>query len=247
MRCRARKRGRAAWAYSRRLLSGLVAAMLFLGPWEVPRASAQSPCRTERGMAVISVREGLEEHNTIRDSLRAILVDAGDEDPTGALVAVTDTATAETHLTFVDLDPPDQALYRISGFLADHFHGVPPGERNLVVELDAPRVTVEDDEVVVCEMRTKNDEEIAAAMERIIRHHPDFGSGMPAEAAGSVRIYVGWKGEAVYATVTDSTGDPWFDEAMEQLAREMEFEPVTVDGVPVGAFMVRRLTFRTRP
>lgn len=239
-----RVRGREGGATGRRSTAALVAMPVLVGLWALwtpPPAAAQPACETVRGTRADSIREVLRERMAVRDSVRAILAATEVDEPEGVLVVRTDEVEAETDLTLVDLDPPQEALHRIGGFLADHFEGVPPEGRNLVVELDAPTVRVEDDEVEFCHPWMTNDDEIAESLERIARHHPYDGDDGPKEVEGRVEGYVGWRGEVVHAAVSDSTGDPWFNAALAPLLLMMEFEPATVDGVPVGVEMERRV------
>lgn len=80
-------------------------------------------------------------------------------------------------------------------------------------------------------------------MKQAIRRHPDFGA-YSFEKKGRVSVFVDWRGKVLHAVLDDSTGDGWLDKVIPPIAREMEFEPASVDGTPRGGWLSRELRFR---
>lgn len=58
--------------------------------------------------------------------------------------------------------------------------------------------------------------------------------------------FVDWRGQVAEVRFQDSSGDEWLDEAFAATAREMEFEPATVEGTPIGVWVTRELTINAR-
>lgn len=213
------------------------------GVLSVEPAAAQARCDTVRGATADSVRSWWRARSGLRDSVRAILADAGDLDPTGAVLVWTDPDASETRMVLVNLDPSREAYFRIRGLLGGFFAGRPAAERTLAIDLDAPSTTLPDGPFRVCACgEAVNDGDLRQKMEKVVRRHRDFGEGRM-EVTGRVRVFVDWQGNVLHSVVADSTGDPWFDEALNPLAREMKFEAATVAGTPHGSWRFRDLTF----
>lgn len=206
--------------------------------------TAQTACRTVEGTSADSVRNRWEERNALRDSVREILAEAGALDSAGAVLVWTEGSPPELNMALVNLDPPEQAYYRIRGLLAGFFQGRATSAREVAIDLDQPsRSLPAHGPLSMCGGRPSNDDHLRGLVEKVVRKHPDFGR-VSLDASGMVRVFVDWRGNVLHSVVTDSTGDAWFDKALRPLAREMKFEPFSLAGIPVGTWTARPVRFR---
>lgn len=218
-----------------------------VGPWVPRHAAAQDRCDTVTGDELRALRTSLEEQASLRDSIQRILTEAGAYDSTGALLVWTDDEEKKTRMALVNLDPPRSAYYRIRGLLAGHFSGKSARRRNVTVDLDAPDVAIEGDSARRCGCGVPEDaadRQLREYMKRAVQQHPDFDL-QAFDAEGTVSVFVDWQGKVLHAVLADSTGDDWLDRVIPPLAREMEFEPASVDGTPRGGWLSRDFRFRS--
>lgn len=227
------------------LVAVMVAVVASVGSLTPRSAAAQDRCRSVTGSELDRLRRSMERQRSLRDSVRDVLVDAEAYDSTGALLVWTDEEEMKMRMALVNLDPPAEAYYRIRGLLAGHFGDAPPTGRNATVDLDAPRITIRKDTVEVCPCSSPdNDRTLREYMGQAIRRHPDYRE-YSFDEEGELSMFVDWQGEVIHGVLADSTGDSWLDRVLEPLAREMEFEPASIDGTPRGVWVSRRLRFRS--
>lgn len=228
------------------MLAVLVSVGIAAGLAGPHRAKAQERCETVSRAELDALRNSLEKKASLRDSLQRILVEAGAYDSAGALLVWTDEEEMKMRMALVNLDPPAKAYYRIRGLLAGYFSDAPARARNVAVDFDAPDVAIHGDAARVCGCGVPTDvgdRHVGEYMKQAIRRHPDFGT-YHFEKKGRVSVFVDWQGKVLHAVLDDSTGDGWLDKVIPPIAREMEFEPASVDGTPRGGWLSRQLRFR---
>lgn len=224
-----------------RAATALVTSAALLAPGPLV---GQAACTTEEGPMVEEMRETYREIAELRDSVEAILDREDALDSVGKIMVVTDLDEMETDIGFVDFDPPERAVYRIRGLLAEHFAGRPPEERNVSVDLEAPVVKIEGDRVESCAPVAANDGHISELLREVGEtYQASTDARIPGGTARAVLwLFVDWRGQVAEVRFQGSSGDEWLDEAFAATAREMEFEPATVEGTPIGVWVTRELT-----
>lgn len=148
-------------------------------------------------------------------------------------------------IALVNLEPPKETYYRIRGLLAGYFERNPMSAREVAIDLDQPSGSLPvDGPLSICGGDPINDDHLSDLVGKVVRRHPEFGR-VSLDASATVRVFVDWRGNVMHSVVADSTGDAWFDETLRPLAREMKFEPASLAGIPIGAWMFRPVHFRS--
>lgn len=221
--------------------AALALSAVATAPGQLP---AQASCRTAEGSRAEEVRENFREVAELRDSVEAILAREDDLDSAGKVLVTTDSEQMETDVAFVGFDPPQRAVYRIRGLLAEHFAGTPPEERRVSLDLEAPEVTIEEGRFETCSPVAVNDEHVSEAL-------ATAGRAIMAETDGDLRgetfaahlwLFVDWRGRVAHVRMQESSGNELLDEAFVAVAREMEFVPASVAGTPNGVWVLREMT-----
>lgn len=227
----------------RPVMAVIVASMVVLTPGQLV---GQAACRTIEGPRVERLRDNYREIAALRDSIEAILERESALDSVGTIKVATDPEAMETDIGFLDFDPPKRAVYRIRGLLGDHFAGVPPEQRNLRINLEAPVVAIEGDRVESCSPVATNDEPITDLLEEVGKTYEEREDGdvLATPVRARVWVFVEWTGQVTDVRIVDSPGDPWLDAALEDVAREMAFTPAKIDGTPLGGWVTRNFMIR---
>lgn len=223
--------------------AGALAGLLLVA---LPAAAAGQRCHADTTPDHDDWHERVRAEQRLRDGIEAAAAERGVE-LSGTVSVTSDTAPPRTEIEYGDgFAAPASFVPVVRGHLSAHLLDLPLAERDLELDFDRPRIPLWPDSTVHCEPAATNDGEIQRKLRTVMENHPEFRDGsMPLRSyRASLWLFVGPTGGVEKVEVRKPTGDPWFDGHLEEIGETMSFEPASLNGVPLGVWVSRNVTFR---
>lgn len=181
----------------------------------------------------------------LRDAIEAAAAERGFE-LTGTISVDSDTAPPRTEIKYTDgFTAPASFIPVIRGHLSAYLLDLPLAEREVDLYFDRPKTPLWPDSTRICDPRAVNDDEIRRRLRDVIANHPDYRNGtlFARKYRASLRLFINWRGDVTRVRVQKPTMDDWLDVHLDEIGRAMTFEPATRNGVPIGVWVSRNVTF----
>lgn len=230
---------------TRPLMAGAAAVLLLAA---LPVGAAGQRCHVDSTPGHDDWHAKARVEQALRDTLEAVAAERGIE-LSGTVSVESDTAPPRTEIEYRDgFRAPASFLPVVRGHLSAHLLDLPLAERELDLHFDRPKFPLWPDSTVHCEPEATNDETIRRRLGMIVENHPDLRAGtLPARRyRAAVWLFISPTGEVERVKVRERTGDFWFDDQLDDVARAMRFEPASLNGVPIGVWVTRNVTFDVR-